>query len=776
MNFLPRISLFVFLLTFLTAGGPAKENENPRPLDVWAIRSVLDKKPRMLTVALDEDMYVAYDMARCKIYKVWKGGISMDGTAYTGKKEIQPTSWGADYLTDSAQNFTWTAKLDGKELPISMRSRGYVLRKNQIHLQHELILGTDTVQIEERPEFVKNKAGKPGLERIFVTSNVPPNASVTLKSKKGNLILVSNGRSRHVDYFEPLPAQTYAVPQKEYAHKGQEIIEKSDCLTCHELYEDNVGPSFQHVAMRYPENAETMAQLNGKIKNGGTGAWGTGMMNAHPNLANEDIDTILEYVFTLKPKDAKPRKSTEEGVVNSAAALPTKPGFGASLESVHPAYDLTNLHTMGFNPKVGAMAFLPDGRLLVTTWDAVGGLYVLDGVAGKNPDEIKVKRLASGLAEPLGMAVVDGEIYVLQKQELTQLIDHDGDEIIDEYRTICNGWGVTADFHEFAFGLVHQDGYFYATLSMAMRLTEDEKQLPDRGRTIRISPDGSFESVNFGLRTPNGIGVGPEDQLFVLDNQGQWLPGNKLIHVREGDFNGMGWGWLDESAPMPRMVPPAIWLPEDEIGNSPSEPVLVKEGIFKGQMLHGDVSHGGLVRDYLEKINGKYQGAAFRFSQGFAAGTNRLRWGPDGALYVGQVGMVGGGWSWKDQTSGLQKLTYNGKIPFEMLAVRARPKGFEIEFTQPLSKTIQADFKKIFIQQWWYKPTPNYGGPKMDLTDLKAKSIKLSEDGKRLYVEIPGLRKENVVYFRLPIDLMSASGQPLWASEAWYTLNEIPLY
>ena len=62
------------------------------------------------------------------------------------------------------------------------------------------------------------------------------------------------------------------------------------------------------------------------------------------------------------------------------------------------------------------------------------------------------------------LTIVDGEIYVMQKQELTQLIDEDGDDIIDEYEAVCNQWGVTADFHEFGFGLVYKDGYFYATL------------------------------------------------------------------------------------------------------------------------------------------------------------------------------------------------------------------------------------------------------------------------------------------------------------------------
>lgn len=774
MKFISKTLVLLFILGNIAATGPQKEAVIRRPLEVWAIRSVLDKKPRMLTVALDNEMYVAYDMAKGTLYKVWKGGISMDGAAYTSKKEIQPTSWGEAYLTDSTQHFTWTAQRDGKAQEVQLQSKGYLFLKNQIYLNHKLIVGgRDTISIEERPEFVRNPAGKPGLERIFVTKNVPPNVKITLKATIGNLILVSNGRSRHVGYFEPLPEQQLPLPNEEYTHQGEQLIQKSDCLTCHETVEANVGPSFVQIATRYPKDKNTVAQLVGKIKNGGTGAWGSGMMNPHPTLATAEIETIIDYIFTFKPK----QKTVDPPITkaNPTVVGPSKPGFGAALTDVHPSYDLSTLSTPGFTPKVGAMAFLPHGRLLVTTWDTVGGVYMLDGLTTKNGSDIGVKRIASGLAEPLGIEVVNGEIYVLQKQELTKLIDHNGDGITDEYRTICNSWGATADFHEFSFGLVFKEGYFYATLSMAMRLTPDEKQLPDRGRTIRISMDGRFESVNFGLRTPNGIGLGVDDELFVLDNQGQWLPGNKLIHVREGDFNGMGWGWLDESAPMPRMVPPAIWLPENEIGNSPSEPVLIKEGIYKGQMLHGDVTHGGIKRDFLEKINGKYQGAVFRFSQGFAAGVNRLRWGPDGALYVGEVGMAPGGWSWQNQTAGLQKLTYNGKPTFEMLAVRAKPKGFEIEFVEPLGKEAISEMKDLLIQQWWYQPTPKYGGPKMDLADMKATRMTVSEDGTRLYLEIPGLRKEHVVYFRLPDALKSASGQGLWTSEAWYTLNEIPL-
>lgn len=759
------------VVVLLGAGYVPKKSLPERPLDVWAFRSVLDKKPRMLTLALDTECYVAYDLTHCQLYKAWKGGVSMDGAAYTDKKEIQPTSWGTPYFVDSLGVSQWRVQKENQGILARIVNKGYTFRNNQVILKYALILTSkDTITVEERPEFVRDASQKQGLARTFKTANIPNDVVISLKSGDKKIALNANTTTNVTTYFEPLPEQLLPKTEVKYAHAGRVVMEKSDCLVCHKIDENEVGPSFRRIAQRYPNNKQSLAYLTQKIREGGTGVWGGGVMNSHALLTDAELGNIVNYIFTLKPKEAAPPAvyKTAKGVIR-----PTKPGYGAALEGVHPSYDLSTLHTKDFKPRVAAMAFMPDGRLLVTTWDKVGGVYILDGVNTGDSTKIKVKRIASGLAEPLGIEVVNGEIYVLQKQELTKLIDLDGDEIIDEYQAVCNSWTVSADFHEFAFGLVHKEGYFYVTLSMAMRLKPDEKQLPDRGRTLKIAKDGSFESVNFGLRTPNGIGLGIDNEIFVTDNQGQWLPGNKFIHIKKGEYHGMAWGWFSNDPP-PSMAQPAIWLPEHEIGNSPSEPVLVKEGRYKGQMLHGDVTHGGIKRDFLEKINGEYQGAVFRFSQGFEAGVNRLRWGPDGALYVGEVGMAGGGWSWKERLSGLQRLKYNGKPTFEMLAIRAKPKGFEIEFTEPLrtnQRLLLADFS---IQQWWYQPTKNYGGPKMDVEEMKIGQMKLSDDRKRLFLEIPNLKKEHVVYFRLPDNLKSTAGRSLWSSEAWYTLNAIP--
>lgn len=768
-----RALIYVAFIILLLSSCDKKPEKYHRPLDPWAFRSVLDKQPRMLTLALDTSCYVAYDLARCTLYKVWKGGVMMEGAPYTNVKNVQPTTWGRSYFSDSLHQFKWVTEINGNKNFPEVISKGYAFKNNQIHLRFDLYLSTgDTIHIEEQPEFIKSKNGNPGLERMFKMSVVPDGATISLQSPDSTFTLDANKINRVVTYYNPLAAQTPPKPGVEYDHRGLYWMEKSDCMTCHEVDRKTVGPSFIEIAQRYPNDKASMDYLINKVKEGGAGVWGAVAMNAHPGLTEREIKEMLNYIFSLKPSEEKEIEAVV-AVKKEEANKINKPGHGAPLEGVHPSYSVSTIHDNNFKPRVGGLAFLPDGRLLVTTWDVIGGVYLMDGVETGDTSKITVKRIASGLAEPLGIEVVDGEIYVLQKHELTKLIDEDGDEIIDVYKTVCNRWGVTSDFHEFAFGLVYKEGYFYATLSMAMRLMSHERQKPDRGKTIKISKDGSYEWINYGLRTPNGIGLGVDNELFVTDNQGEWVPGNKLIHVKKGEYHGMRWGLRDSVTKIPPVAPPAIWLPEDEIGNSPSEPVLINEGPYKGQMLHGDVTHGGIKRDFLEKIKGEYQGAVFRFTQGMEAGVNRMRWGPDGALYVGGVGMVGG-WSWKEKQYGLQRLKYNGKVTFEMLAVRAKPKGFEIEFTEPIDAGIQLKADDFLVQQWWYLPTERYGGPKLDLEKMNISNINISEDRLRVYLEISNMKKEHVVYFRLPEYLQSSAGQSLWSSEAWYTLNNIP--
>lgn len=462
--------------------------------------------------------------------------------------------------------------------------------------------------------------------------------------------------------------------------------------------------------------------------------------------------------------------STTEGGVNEDQTDTT---FATRL---HPSYKLYDLVAeKGFEPKVGGIDFLPNGKMVVSSWDENGTIYLIDGVVGENPKPV-VKRIAWGLAEPLGVKVVDGNIYILQKQELTQLVDLDGDEVIDEYRTICNAWGTTGNFHEFAFGLVYKEGFFYAALATAIQPGGKSTipQQKDRGKFVKIGLDGSFEIVASGLRTPNGVGIGVDGEIFVADNQGDWLPACKILHMKKDAFYGSY--SVDLYAVNSKLeTPPVVWLPQGEIGNSASQPAVLNDGVYKGQMIHGDVTHGGLKRVFVEKVRGEYQGIVFPFSQGFSAGVNRICWGPDGALYVGGIGSSGNWSQYQKQWFGLQKIKHTGKLTFEMLAVRAKANGLEIEFTEPVGQKYGNDASYYELQQWQYVPTMNYGGPKIDLENLTIESINFSLNRKKVFLEISNLKDHRVQAIALTKPVYSKTNQSIWANVGWYTMNNLPL-
>ncbi len=454
------------------------------------------------------------------------------------------------------------------------------------------------------------------------------------------------------------------------------------------------------------------------------------------------------------------------------------PGDGTPLTEVHPAYTLTQARPDHFLPKVAGMDFLPDGRLVVSTWDAMGGVYILDNVASGDPKKITVKQFARGLAEPLGLKVVDGQIYVLQKQELTLLVDNNGDDVADEYRCFAKGWKASPNFHEFAFGLAYKadEDAFYAALAIAIMPggASARPQIADRGKVIKISrKDGSIAFVARGLRTPDGVGIGPDNQLFIADNQGDWLPSSKILHVKPGAFYN---SYAVDSANVAGLpvTQPVVWLPQDEIGNSPTQPILLDEGPYRNQLLHGDVCYGGLQRVFMEKIDGNYQGAVFRFTQGLEGATHRIVRGPDNAFYIGMIGNPG---NWGQEEKfwyGLQRMKFNGNSAFEMLAVRAKSNGLEIEFTEPLRPSDGWNPNHFAVQQWYYQPTFNYGGPKMNEMALPVQSATVSQDRKRVFLEIPGIKAGHVVHVQLKNIPISALGHEIWTTEAWYTMNAIP--
>ena len=475
---------------------------------------------------------------------------------------------------------------------------------------------------------------------------------------------------------------------------------------------------------------------------------------------------------------------TEGGVTRVVAPGPkqlagdNRPGDRSPLQAVHPGYDLSTIRPEDLVPKVSALGFLPNGTLVVGTFSPLqrGGGKLPD-IDSKVPDKLyalapdkgenwKVRPVADGLYEPLGVVSVGNAVYVSQRKEVTKLTDPDGDGFFDKHETAASGWEGW-NYHEFTFGLVHHDGKLYASLSTPMAPPGwkgmRENSAPGgllRGGVMEIDlKSGITTFIAGGLRTPNGLGIGPGGTLFVSDNQGTWMPANQLDAILPGHFYGHynntnvvenladrfpDGGFPSLYADLPR-TPPALYLPQNELDNSPTQSLLVPSGPYKGQMLIGELTAGGIRRANLEMVNGVWQGCAFRFSQGFEVGINRMAFAPDGSLYVGGIG-AGGNWKWRDTKEGIQRLAPNGKTAFEMLAVHATPDGFEVEFTKPVPAAFLSNPANFKASWWTYQPTMHYGGPKIDEHDLTVEKAEPAADGRSVRLTIPDAQTGGVVH------------------------------
>lgn len=469
--------------------------------------------------------------------------------------------------------------------------------------------------------------------------------------------------------------------------------------------------------------------------------------------------------------------------------------------------------------EVGGLTVLPDGNLAVST--RRGDIFIIENPTSPRP---YVKKFASGLHEILGLVYRDGSLYCAQRGELTKLTDTNGDGKADIIETVY-AWPLSGHYHEYSFGpVIAPDSTFFVSGNVAFGDEEwwrGESRVPWRGWVFNVTKEGQMTPWATGVRSPAGLGI-YDGELFYADNQGDWMGSGGVTHLRKGAFAGhpAGLRWtnlpnspvkftqeelyayvdprktkdekgraikpenrVDEKfvtlyeakKKFPIIQLPSVWLPHSILGISNSQPLEIPKnafGPFGGQMLVGDQGQSKIMRVFMEKVNGEYQGAAWDFRSGFQSGVLRMAFAKDGSLFVGETNR---GWgSAGDANEGLQRLVYNNKNFFEMLTVKAKPDGFEIEFTQPVDKKSAMNPAAYAIQSFIYKYHPVYGSPPVHNREHKIKGVKISEDGKTVRIVVDSLQQYHIHHIRLEGIQEANNKHNLIHPDVWYTLNSIP--
>lgn len=445
--------------------------------------------------------------------------------------------------------------------------------------------------------------------------------------------------------------------------------------------------------------------------------------------------------------------------------------------------------------EVSSMELMPNGRIALGT--RRGELWIASGVDSTDASRLKYQLFASGQHELLGLAyhAQDDSLWATNRYEVVRIKDDDGDGRADSFQTICDKWGVSGDYHEYAWGSqFDKNGDLWVLLCLTGSFSSAAEF---RGWALRIQPDGIMVPTCSGIRSPGGLGFDADGEVYFTDNQGPWRGACTLQHLIPGTFQGHPGGnkWYAKApnmGPQPpdpvdksrmvterdhikELVPPAVYLTYGKMGNSSSfiacDLSQGKFGPFEKQLFVGDQSHSIISRIYLEEVNGVKQGACFPFLKGFSSGLIAGRITPAGQLFTGGSDR---GWGAKGgKPFCFERVDWTGQVPFEVHEMHARPDGFEVTFTKPVDPKTASDPASYNVREFTYIYRSEYGSPEVDDVLPAITKITVAPDGQSVRLILDKLTKGDIHELHLD-GVKSAEGQPVLHPLAYYTLNEIP--
>ena len=314
-----------------------------------------------------------------------------------------------------------------------------------------------------------------------------------------------------------------------------------------------------------------------------------------------------------------------------------------------------------------AMAFLPDGRLLVT--ERRGALKLYSRESAQSVDVTGVPAVEYAGQGGLGDVALhpdfasNGVVYVSYAEPgergtagaavaRAQLVQVDGRVSLDGLSVI---WRQTPKVsgrghygHRIAFG---PDGFLYISSGERQKFTPAQDMQQNLGKIVRLNDDGTVPSDNpfaerggvtaqiwsLGHRNPLGLSFDAQGELWNVE-MGP-MGGDELNHVRRGAnygyplvSNGSHYGGADipDHDTRPDLAAPAVWW----------NPVISPSSLlfYSGEEFpqwRGNAFIGGLSSQSLVRIEFGADGSA-REAQRFRMG-ERIRaveQGPDGAIWL----------------------------------------------------------------------------------------------------------------------------------------------
>ena len=389
--------------------------------------------------------------------------------------------------------------------------------------------------------------------------------------------------------------------------------------------------------------------------------------------------------------------------------------------------------------------FLPDGSVVVCTmqgdvWRAEPFDPAPAGEPGAGePRRMRWRRIAAGLHQPLGMAVVDGAIHVLGRDQITRLVDVNADGEIDRYEPFSRAYAASAGGHDYVCGLVRDAEGRFVLASGVQGL-------------VRISADGRHaEVLATGLRNCDGIGLCADGTLTAASSEGDWVPASMIGAVPPGrprpgepplhfGYRGPTGGRVPDA--------PLVWLPRG-LDNNCGGQVAVPEGAMGplgGQLVHLSFGAGTAMALLRDEVAGQSQGAIVPLPVSFRSGSHRGKFNHrDGTLWVSGMG----GWGTYTPDDGcLARIRLATPRLRQPVGFHVHDNGVRVDFSEPVDESVAADPARHFAQAWNYRYGGGYGSDEYSTRHeglrghdhLPITGAIVAPDRKSLFLEIPEIQ------------------------------------
>ena len=393
--------------------------------------------------------------------------------------------------------------------------------------------------------------------------------------------------------------------------------------------------------------------------------------------------------------------------------------------------------------RIGDIQFLKDGTGVGVTLD--GDVWFIRGL-GEKGGTVRWRRFASGLHEPMSLAIRDEEIFVFDRNGIWRLRDTKGTGEADVHELFSNAFAQTADMREFPSGLRLAPGGEFIIAKGGQQATTLGKH---NGSVLRISADGTRATVlGYGFRQPN-IGVNIRTGLVTAaDQQGQYVPSTPLHIVRDAQY----YGFLSDLQPKEKypapIADPLTWIPHAVNASGISQVWLfgAKMGALNDSLVHIGFNRPELFRVLPNNRTAKPQAAVISITSAFDFPPLNGSVNPaDGQLYVAGFQIIGWGTT-ATRISGLARVRYTGvpsTLPREIVPM---DKGVLLRFDVPLDAKKAADPASYSLATFHYIRTFKYGSAlyKEDGTTgqdyLPASSAYVSKDARSVFIGVPGMK------------------------------------